>query len=44
MEKLYISDWFKLPPKKQLNKMRVIKLQKRGTGRKRGKSCKKTKK
>ena len=42
MEKLYVDKWFKLPPKENLNKMRVIQITKRKAGRKRGKSCKKT--
>ena len=44
MEKIYISDWFKAPTKKQTNRIYTIKEQKNGAGRKYAKSRKKTKK
>ena len=44
MEKLYIGNWFKAPSKKDANKLYVVKKQKRGAGRKNGKSRKKIKK
>lgn len=44
MEKLFVDKWFKLPPKEEQDKIYVIKPVKRSGGRKRGKSCKKTKK
>lgn len=44
MEKLYISNWFKLPPKNKLNKNVKVKIVKKGTGKKYGQSRKKIKK
>ena len=40
-EELYVGNWFKLPPKEQLEKPIKIKMRSRGYGRK---SCKKAKK
>ncbi len=44
MNKLYVDNWFKLPPKEDLYKPYIIKLSKKGTGKKRAKLRQKTKK